>query len=60
MAVFKFNLELSVGQRFNDGSVHFNGVGVGGSGLSGSCLSVALFFPFLFVIPTSSLDESSP
>ena len=60
MAVFKFNLKLSVGQRFSDSSVHFNGVGVSGSGFSGSCLSVALFFSFLFVVPTSSLDASSP
>ena len=60
VAVFKFNLELGVGQRFNDSSVHLNGVGVSWSGFSGGGLSVALFFPFLFVVSTSSLDESSP
>ena len=46
MAVFKFNLKLGVGQRFNDSSVHFDGVGVSRSGFSGGCLSVALFFRF--------------
>ncbi len=59
VSVFKFHLELGIGERFNDGSTHFNDIFASWFGFLGGGLSVASLALSLLAERASAVSGSS-